>query len=130
MDNMRSRYIQHTHSGLFRAFGRQINKYSVLPPCRLRLLKIAFGEVLDYFLRLYCQICQLGLKTLKMLDYHSADVAFNEDRMYTDIIVGIESNIDTILVLSGVTKQEDFSKFPYQPKYVLNGVGDILNERI
>ena len=28
------------------------------------------------------------------------------------------------------TKQEDLSKFPYQPKYVLNGVGDILNERI
>jgi len=34
------------------------------------------------------------------------------------------------LVLSGVTKESDLSQFPYQPKYVLNGVGDILNERI
>ena len=67
---------------------------------------------------------------LKMLGCHSADVAFIGDRMDTDIIAGIESNIDTVLVLSGVTKQEDLSKFPYQPKYVLNGVGDILNERI
>ena len=65
-----------------------------------------------------------------MLGCHSADVAFIGDRMDTDIIAGIESNIDTVLVLSGVTKQDDLSKFPYQPKYVLNGVGDILNERI
>ena len=67
---------------------------------------------------------------LKMLGCHSADVAFIGDRMDTDIIAGIESNIDTVLVLSGVTKESDLSQFPYQPKYVLNGVGDILNERI
>ena len=39
-------------------------------------------------------------------------------------------NIDTVLVLSGVTKESDLSQFPYQPKYILNSVGDILNERI
>ena len=64
---------------------------------------------------------------LKRLDCHSADVAFIGDRMDTDIIAGIESNIDTVLVLSGVTKREDLLQFPYQPKYILNGVGDILN---
>ena len=63
---------------------------------------------------------------MKQLNCHSADVAFIGDRMDTDIIAGIESNIDTVLVLSGVTKQEDLSKFPYQPKYILNGVGEIL----
>ena len=63
---------------------------------------------------------------LTMLDCHSADVAFIGDRMDTDIIAGIESNIDTVLVLSGVTKEENLAKFPYQPQYVLKGVGDIL----
>ena len=63
---------------------------------------------------------------LKLLDCHSADVAFIGDRMDTDIIAGIESNIDTLLVLSGVTKEEDLAKFPYQPKYVLNGVWEIF----
>ncbi len=63
---------------------------------------------------------------LTMLDCHSADVVFVGDRMDTDIIAGIEANIDTVLVLSGVTAQGDLSKFPYQPKYVLNGVGEIL----
>jgi len=46
--------------------------------------------------------------------------------MDTDIIAGIESNVDTVLVLSGVTSREDINNFPYCPKYVLNGVGDII----
>ena len=64
---------------------------------------------------------------LKKLNCHSNEIAFIGDRMDTDIIAGIESNVDTILVLSGVTAKEDISKFPYRPKYVLNGVGDIVN---
>jgi NagD protein len=46
--------------------------------------------------------------------------------MDTDIIAGIESNVDTVLVLSGVTAMEDINNFPYRPKYILNGVGDIV----
>ena len=62
---------------------------------------------------------------LRILGCHSEDIAFIGDSMDTDIIAGIESNIDTVLVLSGVTKKEDINNFPYRPKYVLNGVGDI-----
>lgn len=47
------------------------------------------------------------------------------DRMDTDIIAGIESGIDTILVLSGVTSQEDLPRFAYGPDIVLAGVGDV-----
>ena len=63
---------------------------------------------------------------LRLLGCHSADIAFIGDRMDTDIIAGIECNIDTVLVLSGVTAKEEISNFPYRPKYVLNGVGDLL----
>jgi len=63
---------------------------------------------------------------LKKLDCHSDEIAFIGDRMDTDIIAGIESNIDTVLVLSGVTTMEDIDKFPYCPKYILNGIGDLL----
>ena len=63
---------------------------------------------------------------LNKLNCHSRDIAFIGDRMDTDIIAGIESNVDTVLVLSGVTSMEDIDKFPYRPKYVLAGVGDIL----
>ncbi len=63
---------------------------------------------------------------IKKLDCHSEDIAFIGDRMDTDIIAGIESNVDTILVLSGVTTLQDIDKFPYRPKYVFSGVGEII----
>ena len=55
----------------------------------------------------------------------SDETAIIGDRMDTDIIAGMESGIDTVLVLSGVTNEHEMRKFPYRPKYVLNGVGDI-----
>lgn len=63
---------------------------------------------------------------LMKLDCHSKDIAFIGDRMDTDIIAGIESNIDTVLVLSGMTSREDVDKFPYRPSYIVNGVGDLV----
>ncbi len=62
---------------------------------------------------------------LKRLDCHRADAALIGDRMDTDIIAGIETDIDTVLVLSGVTTMDDLEKFPYRPKYILDGVGII-----
>ena len=64
---------------------------------------------------------------LRMLGCHSEDIAFIGDRMDTDIIAGIESNVDTVLVLSGVTAREHIDDFPYRPKYIFGGIGDILN---
>lgn len=49
------------------------------------------------------------------------------DRMDTDIVAGIESGIDTALVLSGVTSPDNIDLFPYAPKYVFEGVGDLIN---
>ena len=65
---------------------------------------------------------------LRILDCHSQDIAFIGDRMDTDIIAGIESNVDTVLVLSGVTTRSDVDKYPYCPKYIVAGVGDLVQE--
>lgn len=62
---------------------------------------------------------------LKKLDCHRADAVLIGDRMDTDIIAGIETDIDTVLVLSGVTTMEDLDKFAYRPKYILPYVGAI-----
>lgn len=62
---------------------------------------------------------------LRLLDVHSEDAAIIGDRMDTDIVAGIESGIDTVLVLSGVTRQEDLVRFPYRPRLILDGVGMI-----
>lgn len=47
------------------------------------------------------------------------------DRMDTDIIAGLESEIDTVLVLSGVSSRETVDMFPYSPKYIIDGIGDV-----
>ena len=48
------------------------------------------------------------------------------DRMDTDIVTGIESGMETILVLSGVTREAGmFRRFPYQPTRIAKTIGDI-----
>jgi len=49
------------------------------------------------------------------------------DRMDTDIIAGIESDIDTVLVLTGITSREIIDQFPYRPMYILNGIADLVD---
>lgn len=63
---------------------------------------------------------------IKKLGCHRADAILIGDRMDTDIIAGIETEIDTVLVLSGVTQIKDLEKFAYRPKFVLNHVGEIV----
>ena len=41
------------------------------------------------------------------------------------MIAGLESGLDTVLVLSGCTAREDVDKYPYRPTHILSGVGDI-----
>jgi NagD protein len=63
---------------------------------------------------------------LKKLDCLRKDIAFIGDRMDTDIIAGIESNVDTVLMLTGVTALEDIDKFPYRPKYIFKDMRDLM----
>ena len=63
---------------------------------------------------------------LRCLDCGREEAVFIGDSMETDVIAGINSEVDTVLVLSGATSKEDLAQYPYRPRYVLNGVGDIL----
>ena len=62
---------------------------------------------------------------LKMLGVHSQEAAIIGDRMDTDIVAGIESGLDTVLVLSGVSDMGTVEQFPYRPRLILPGVGEI-----
>jgi NagD protein len=63
---------------------------------------------------------------LKKIECSIEETVIIGDRMDTDIIAGIESEIDTCLVLSGITTREMINNFPYSPNYVLNGVVDLI----
>ena len=62
---------------------------------------------------------------LNYLNVHSENTIMVGDRMDTDIIAGVTSGMETILVLSGVTKEEDIGKYPYVPTYIKRSVADI-----
>ncbi len=63
---------------------------------------------------------------LKKIEVQREKAIVIGDRMDTDIRCGLESEIDTLLVLSGITSREDIDKFPYHPQYVLGGVVDLV----
>jgi len=62
---------------------------------------------------------------LRRLGATREETAIIGDRMDTDIIAGIEADIETILVLSGVTTREEIGRFSYSPRHVLEGVFEI-----
>ncbi|GAB4423013.1 MAG: HAD-IIA family hydrolase [Anaerolineae bacterium] len=62
---------------------------------------------------------------LRHLNEHSENAVMIGDRMDTDIKIGLESGLDTILVLTGVTTPELIKKFPYRPTQVVGSVAHI-----
>ncbi|HUT20943.1 MAG TPA: HAD-IIA family hydrolase [Anaerolineae bacterium] len=62
---------------------------------------------------------------LNYLGVHSENTVMIGDRMDTDIIAGVESGIETILVLSGVTGREDVGSYAYQPTRIVSSVAEI-----
>ncbi len=97
----------------------------IIPACRALIapIELATGKTAYYIGKPNPLIMR---HALKKLDVHRVEAAIVGDRMDTDIIAGIESEMDTVLVLTGVTTRETIRLFPYRPTYVLDGVGDII----
>ena len=65
---------------------------------------------------------------LNVMGAHSESTAMVGDRMDTDIVAGIEAGLQTILVLTGVTRAADVERFPYRPSRVVGSVADLADE--
>jgi len=98
----------------------------LIPACRALIspIELTTGKSAYYIGKPNPLMMRTGLQ---ILGIHSAETAMIGDRMDTDILAGIESGMDPILVLSGVTSKQDIKQYPYRPRLVLNGVGDIPN---
>lgn len=96
----------------------------LVPACRAMVapIEMATGKTAYFVGKPNPLMMRTGLR---ILGVHSEDAVMIGDRMDTDMVAGIESGLDTVLVLSGVTTREDILNFPYRPRLVLNGVGDI-----
>ncbi len=99
-------------------------EHGLVPACRALIAPIEMASgVSAYFVGKPNPL--MMRHALKKINADESDTVIVGDRMDTDIMAGIEAEIDTVLVLSGVTSREMLVKFPYRPKYVLDGVGNI-----
>jgi NagD protein len=46
--------------------------------------------------------------------------------MDTDVIAGIEAEVDTVLVLSGVSNLENIKQFAYRPSHIMKGLDELV----
>ena len=63
---------------------------------------------------------------IRVLGCRREDSVIVGDRMDTDVIAGIEAEIETVLVLSGVTAENDLRRFAYRPHHILPAVGALV----
>src|SRR4029453_14682831 len=63
---------------------------------------------------------------LRYLQVHPGDTWIAGDNMDTDIIAGIQSGLETVLVLSGVSRTEDLPHYPYRPHHVVPDAAALL----
>ncbi|RKP13283.1 N-acetylglucosamine-6-phosphate deacetylase [Piptocephalis cylindrospora] len=61
----------------------------------------------------------------RILGTNRREVCIIGDRMDTDILGGINSEMDSVLVLSGISSIESYPTYPFQPTLVLEGVFQI-----
>jgi NagD protein len=99
----------------------------IVPACRALIspIELATGKQAYFIGKPNPLIMRTSLKRLQC---RREDAVIIGDRMDTDIIAGIESEIETVLVLSGITRPEDLVNFPYKPDHVLSDVGKIAND--
>jgi NagD protein len=67
---------------------------------------------------------------LRELSAHSESTAMVGDRMDTDMVAGLEAGLHTVLVLSGVSSEDDAQRFPYRPSRIVSSVDVLANELV
>jgi NagD protein len=65
-------------------------------------------------------------RAVKTLGCQSAETVIIGDRMDTDIIAGVEAEVDTVLVLSGVSSINTPKQFAYRPRHIFSGLEEMI----
>ena len=63
---------------------------------------------------------------LNRIGAHSETSVMIGDRMDTDVKSGLEAGMRSVLVLTGSTREEEITQYPFRPTAVLNGIADVV----
>ena len=74
----------------------------------------------------------LGKPNPEIIDYLAKQFSVNKDeimvvgdRLYTDILVGVNAGVDSLCVLSGESTLADVVKYEHKPTYLLDSIKDL-----
>lgn len=74
----------------------------------------------------------MGKPNPEIIDYLAKEFGVSKDevlvvgdRLYTDILVGVNAKVDTLCVLSGESSLEDVNNYPHKPTYILNSIKEL-----
>ncbi len=103
-----------------------------VPACKplVAPIEAATGKKAYFIGKPNALMMRVAMERMHKFNIHSSEVAMIGDNMETDIVGAVEGGLDPILVLSGVSTRETIKRFAYQPRLILNGVGDIVNPDI
>ena len=71
---------------------------------------------------------EMALLAMEAWGYSKAQTLLIGDRLYTDIACGVNAGIDTILVLSGESRQEDIASSPEKPTWVYPHIRAVFHD--
>ena len=64
---------------------------------------------------------------MRAIDAHSESTVMIGDRMDTDMVAGLESGLETVLVLTGISTRESAQRFAYLPSEIVESVADLVD---
>ena len=74
----------------------------------------------------------MGKPNPEIIDYLAEQFGVNKnevmvvgDRLYTDILVGVNAGVDSLCVLSGESSIEDVKAYEHQPTFILDSIKDL-----
>lgn len=100
---------------------KKANPAALLPILVFLVLYLGLGLIFEYVLKIPMGFYSIPIVVIFLI------ALLVGDRIYTDIASGANAGIDTLLVLSGETKEEDLPTADPQPTFVLPDVAALLN---
>ena len=73
---------------------------------------------------------EMAYYAMQKLGVSKEETALVGDRLYTDILCGVNAGIDTVFVLSGEGTLADIEKYGITPTYTFGGIRQLLDEII
>jgi HAD superfamily hydrolase (TIGR01457 family) len=100
-------------------------EYGYVPDCGsvAQMLKNATGREPIYIGKPMATMVEMALEITGVSKDEAIIIG---DRLYTDILCGINSGVDSALVFSGESTEEDLNTSPYKPSYVFRDLEELL----